>query len=159
MSPRARLALAVVAGLALIVATSVVFAAVAVYHDGTVAVDVRNEEGTLSLRLPASLVRAAAACVPSGLRGTISSDLGEARSFLPALRAACQSLSRSADGVLVEVVDSGESVRVIKRGRVVVVDVAADDATVRVSVPLSAFEDVVAAVERLEPGLEVTGAR
>ena len=59
MSARARLFLAVLAGVVLIVATTATFAAVAVMRDGNIEVEVRGDGGQdFSMTVPASLVRA-----------------------------------------------------------------------------------------------------
>ena len=84
MSGRARLFLAVVAGIVLVVGTTAAFAAVAVMKDGTIEVDVHDHDGTnLSLAVPASLVRAALTFAPAVHAPGMEEAMAEVRPHWP----------------------------------------------------------------------------
>jgi hypothetical protein len=67
----------------------------------------------------------------------------EIQPYMPAIRAALDSLRDSDDVVLVDVRGPGEHVEVVKSGRSIVVDVDDADATVHVSTPIRAISNTV----------------
>ncbi len=88
-----------------------------------------------------------AALVPVGLRFVPRQNLAEAarnlRANMPLIDAALPALEQCPDGILVEVTDPGEHVRVAKSGSSIVIDVTDPDDTVQVSVPLRAAESAI----------------
>lgn len=151
MSPRARLLLAVLAGVVLIVATTATFAAVAVMRDGNIEVEVRGDGGQdFSMTVPASLVRAALTFAPT-MHGTeIDAAMDEVRPHWPLVRAACAQLRDIPDGVLVEVKEGdGGHVVVAKQDGDLVIRVQDGGGRVRVRVPAATLEDAVEAVGRM----------
>jgi hypothetical protein len=151
MSGRARLFLAVLAGVVLVVGTTAAFATVAVMRDGNIEVDVRGEDGdNFSLTVPASLVRAALTFAPTVHGEQIDTAMAEVRPHWPLVRAACAQLAQLPDGVLVEVKEGdGGHVVVAKQDGDLVVRVQDGGGRVRVRVPASALEDAVDAVGRM----------
>jgi hypothetical protein len=88
-----------------------------------------------------------AALVPMGLRFVPREHLVEAsqnlRANMPIIDAALPALEQCPDGVLVEVTDPDEHVRVAKVGGSIVIDVNDADDVVHVSVPLRAAESAI----------------
>jgi hypothetical protein len=151
MSGRARLFLAVLAGIVLIVGTTAAFAAVAVMQDGTIEVEVRDGDGThLSLAVPVSFARAALTFVPVVSGPEMDAAVAEIRPHWPLVREACQQLASMPDGVLVEVEGrAGERVVVAKEDGDLVVRVRDGGDRVNVRVPASAVSDAVDALGRM----------
>jgi hypothetical protein len=151
MSGRARLLLAVLAGIVLVVGTTVTFAAVAVLKDGTIDVEVRDEDGThFALAVPASLVHAALSLTPVVHDPEMDAAMAQVRPHWPLVRKICAQLQELPDGVLVEVNGGrGEHVLVAKEGGDLVIRVQDDGDRVRVRVPAQAVEDAVNAVGRI----------
>jgi hypothetical protein len=93
-----------------------------------------------------------AALVPATLKFVPNNDLIEASEnlcpYLPIIDAAIRALEDCPDGLLVEVVDSRDHVRVAKRGGSIVVDVNDAADTVHVSVPLRAAESSIHEIAR-----------
>lgn len=156
MSSRARLALAVVLGAALLVVSTGAFAAVAAWRAGSILVSVlpkASDEPRISLRVPAVVLPAALALVPNDAFRSAGPEL---RAVLPIAIKACEVLERQGDAVFVEVVNPRESVRIAKIGDVLRIDVRNDEEEVHVAVPISSFRTVVS---RLERALGVNAAR
>lgn len=150
MSSSARLALAVVLGVLLILGTTVTFAALALHRDDSVRVDVHETEGgRIALRIPVSLVKAAVAFTPPSLRREIVSELDGVNPQLPALRAACGELERCADGVLLEVAEGGDRIQVAKAGGALQVRVRSGGDSIRISIPLGAVRFTLDALGEL----------
>jgi hypothetical protein len=88
-----------------------------------------------------------AALVPTTLRFVPKQHLAEAsenlRAYLPILDTAIPALEECPDGVMVEVVDSQDHVRITKRGGSIEVDVTDTDDVVHVSVPLLAAQSAI----------------
>ncbi len=103
-------------------------------------VDVRMAGGTgeahrLWIPVPMAAVRLAASAVSSSaLPGEPVPE--EIRAALPAIRSALAGLARCPDAELVSVETDEATVRVAKRGRLLVLDVRAPDATVHGSIPI-----------------------
>ena len=151
MSARARLFLAVLAGVALVVGTTAAFATVAVIRDGNIEVEVQgNGAGDFSMTVPASLVRAALTFAPSVHGAEFEDAMAEVRPHWPLVRAACAQLAKLPDGVLVEVKEGdGGHVVVAKQDGDLVVRVQDGGGRVRVRVPAQTLEDAVDAVGRM----------
>jgi hypothetical protein len=151
MSASARLLLAVVAGVVLVVGTTAAFATVAVIRDGNIEVEVQGDgQGSFSMTVPASLVRAALTFAPT-VRGTeFDAAMAEVRPHWPLVRAACAQLAELPDGVLVEVKEgNGGHVVVAKQDGDLVVRVQDGGGRVRVRVPAATLQDAVDAVGRM----------
>lgn len=118
-------------------------AAVYVYRDGMIDVNVQEKEsgGTyVHVMVPTTLVRVALWFVP------FSDDMmagPEARPYWPLVEAVCSGIARSPDGVLIQVDGPDEHVVVEKRDGSLVVDVDDHDAKVRISIPVRAVGFVV----------------
>jgi len=115
--------------------------AAAVYHAGSIAVDVRPEEGSdLSIRVPAGLAHLAIALAPDDLLTDAIADL---EPVWPSVAAAARVLEDAPDFTLLEVRSAGERVVVSKEsGRLLIVVDSAGD-SVRVAVPLGTVRRVV----------------
>ena len=151
MSPRARLFLAVLAGVLLVAGTTAAFATVAVLRDGCIEVEVHGDDGgDLSLTVPASLMRAALSFTPSVGGTEMDAAMAEIRPHWPLVRAACKQMAQLPDGVLVEVKQGdGGHVVVAKQDGDLVVRVQDGGERVRVRVPAAMLQDAVDAVGRM----------
>jgi hypothetical protein len=119
---------------------TVVVAGAALSSEGFIHVRVHEKQpgGTsLNLIVPAAVVPIAMHFVPHQDLDLAPRELQE---YLPVIDAAIPALEDSPDGVLVEVIDSGEHVVIAKSGSSVVIDVNDSGETVHVSVPLSAAQ-------------------
>lgn len=106
-----------------------------------VKVDEKQANGMhISLIVPAVVVPVALKAVPSHHLAHASAQL---RPYLPLIDAALPALARCPDGVLVEVIDPQEHVRIAKAGGSVVVDVNDLDDEVHVAVPLRAAQSAL----------------
>jgi hypothetical protein len=122
-----------------ILATAVVGSA-ALSSEGFIHVKVHEKQpdgNNVNLVLPAAVVPLTLAFVPKSRLADASANV---RAYLPIIDAAIPALMRSPDGVLVEVVDPSEHVRIAKTGGSLVVDVNDKDDVVHVSVPLCAAQ-------------------
>ncbi len=102
-------------------------------------IDVRiPDPETFSLTIPVPLVLAdiAAVFIPDDVRTDIDVP-EEFRNHREAVLEGLSHLLAAEDGSLVEVESPGERVTIAKRGETLLVDVAAEDATVRCAVPLA----------------------
>lgn len=148
MSSRARLALAVALGAALIAVSSAVFAAVTVWRAGSIVVSVDSQDASeprISLRIPAVVLPVAVALVPDGLIRDAEPQL---RAAIPLALEACKILEARGDAVFVEVVNRHERVKIAKVGDELRVDVLTEDDEVHVAVPISSVRSVVARLDR-----------
>lgn len=122
---------------------SVLVAGAALSSEGFIHVRVQEKQpgGThLNLIVPAAVVPAALHFVPSDKLKNGSEQLRQA---LPIIDAAIPALEDSPDGVLVEVIDPEEHVRIAKSGSSIVIDVHDQEDDVHVSVPLRAAQSAV----------------
>lgn len=106
--------------------------------EGFLAVRVHEKQanGTnISVIAPAALVPVVLEFVPNQHLAQASAQL---RPYLPVIDAVLPELEKSPDGVLVEVVDPREHVRIAKKGDSIVVDVNDSGEIVHVAVPLRA---------------------
>jgi hypothetical protein len=106
--------------------------------EGFLAVNVHEKQpnGTnIAFMAPAALVPMALEFVPNRHLAKASEKL---RPYLPVIDAALPALEDCPDGVLVEVIDPGEHVRVAKESGSIVVDVNDSEDVVHVAVPLRA---------------------
>ena len=151
MSGRARLLLTVLAGIVLVIGTTVTFAAVAVLKDGTIDVEVHDGDGThFALAVPTSLMNAALSLAPVVLDPELDAAMAEMRPHWRLVQEVSRQLAEMPDGVLVEVNGAqGEHVLVAKEDGDLVVRVQDGKDRVRVRVPASAVGDAVDAVGRI----------
>lgn len=148
MSSRARLLLAIALGALVLILSSVGLAVAAVYHKGTVRMEI-DEAGPggdrIDVVIPASLVDLAIELVPASAIEEATGDVERAldRSALggadlhEVVRNLGDALESCPDTVFVEVRSRNERVIVEKRGRRLVVDVESDGQHVHVSLPVS----------------------
>ena len=141
MTRGTRLLLAIVIGGVLLATAAVGAAAAAAYGAGTIAVDIRENDGQrIRVHLPAVLLRAAIALTPSSILEEASREL---QPLLPALSAGWQELSEAPDFLLFEMSSPEESVRVEKVESRLLIVVDASDASVHVSVPIDTVGSVL----------------
>lgn len=116
-------------------------AGAAVYHAGSIAVDVQPQDGSaLSLRMPAGLAHLAIALAPADL---VTDAIAELEPVWPSVEAAARVLEEAPDFTLLEVRSADERIVVAKeRGRLLVL-VDSDGESVRVAVPLGTVRRVV----------------
>jgi len=117
--------------------------AAALSSEGFIHVKVRESRagGTrVNLIVPAALVPAALKFVPDHHLAKASKQL---RPYLPVIDAAVPALEVCPDGVLVEVIDATDHVRITKEGGSFLVEVNQPDNEVNVSVPLRAAQSSI----------------
>ncbi len=125
--------------------------AAALSSEGFIYVNVQEKHpgGThVRVLVPAALVPATLYFVPRRHFANAPHDL---RTALPIIDAAIPALDNCPDGLLVEVVDSGEHVLVANRAGSIVVDVNDPDETVHVSVPLRAAQSAIHQIAEATP--------
>ncbi|MBV9340150.1 MAG: hypothetical protein JO159_04580 [Acidobacteria bacterium] len=128
-------------GIGMLGATLVSGAAVSSEGFIHVKVEEKQAEGThINLIVPAALVPVTLRFVPPKYLVEASENL---RPYMPIIDTAIPAVEDSPDGVLVEVADGSDQVRITKRGGSIVVDVNDTDATVHVSVPLRAAQSSI----------------
>lgn len=129
------------------------------YSEGAVMVDVRDKAPDSDHIGHRIWLPVPALAVSEGLRFVPARDLHDAlrqaRPWLPAIRVAARELSKTPDGVLVEVRDHNDHVVIRKEGGKVIIDVDSDQDTVHMAVPLAT---VRAVAERLQYSEEAAGA-
>jgi len=121
-------------------AGTVLVGGAALCSEGFIDVKVHEKHagGTnVSLVVPAALAPLTLRFVPAEQLGTAAADL---KPYLPILDAAIPALEDSPDGLLVEVVDPGEHVKIAKLGGSIVIDVHDQEDDVHVAVPLRAAQ-------------------
>ncbi len=134
MTRGTRLLLAIVIGSVLLLIAAVGGTAAAVYRAGTIAIEIREDDGNrIRLNLPAGLVHAAIALTPSSILEGAGAEL---EPLLPALNAGWRELSEAPDFVLFELSSAEENVRVEKVGSRLIIFVDVPEATVQVVVPI-----------------------
>lgn len=106
-----------------------------------VKVQEKQADGThISMMVPAAAVPIALRFVPNENLAQASANI---KPYLPIIDAAIPALEKAPDGVLVEVEDPGEHVRIAKSGGSLVVDVNDQEDVVHVSVPLRAAQSSI----------------
>lgn len=106
-----------------------------------VKVQEKQADGThISMMVPAAAVPIALRFVPNENLAQASANI---KPYLPIIDAAIPALEKAPDGVLVEVEDPGEHVRIAKSGGSLVVDVNDQEDIVHVSVPLRAAQSSI----------------
>ncbi len=134
MTRGTRLLLAIVIGGVLLATAAVGATAAAVYRAGTIAVEIREDDGNLiRVSLPAGLLRAAIALTPSSI---LEEACDELEPLLPALNAGWREFSEAPDFVLFELSSAEENVRVEKIDSRLMILVDAPRVTLQVTVPL-----------------------
>ena len=124
-------------------AGTVVVGGAALCSQGFIQVRVHEKHsgGTnVSLIVPAALAPLTLQFAPGQQLAPAAAEL---RPYLPALDAAIPALEDCPDGVLVEVIDTNDHVRIAKRGGSIVVDVRDPEEDVHVSVPLRAAQSSI----------------
>ena len=140
-----------------VVTLAVGAATAAMYHAGSIRVEVQSTRGTdLSLRIPAGLANLAIAVTPTApfrelsreLRAELEPWSEEVDRVWPVLRNSYRELAAAPDFALVEFHGNGEDVRVRKQGSTIVVDVRSHGEDVHVVVPLSTLRRALSKLER-----------
>jgi hypothetical protein len=117
----------------------------AVYHAGTVEVEVWEKHGEhVSVAVPTTVVRAAIKFLPERILVEAASEVGP---YWDAAQAAARELVNAPDGVLVEVTGPDLEVRVAKLDGKLQVDVDEGDTRVHVSVPAKIVADIVEKID------------
>ena len=133
MTRGTRLLLAVVIGGVVLGLATLAATAAAVYHGGSVSVEIEEDGNHFQVQLPAGLVRAAIAMAPDSALQEAAQEL---EPWLPALDAGWRELEDAPDFVLFELVSDDETVLIEKTGSKLLVIVGSPQAQVRVGVPL-----------------------
>lgn len=123
-------------------------AAAALCSEGFIEIKVHEKHvggKNINVIVPAALVPVTLKLVPNPHLIEASEKL---HTFMPIIDAAIPVLEDCPDGLLVEVVDSRDHVRVSKRGGSIVVDVNDAADTVHVSVPLRAAQNSIREIAR-----------
>ncbi|HJT70229.1 MAG TPA: hypothetical protein VJ731_08525 [Terriglobales bacterium] len=123
----------------------------AVSSEGFIHVKVHEKQpdGTnVNLIVPAALATTALYFVPARKFDRAPEEL---RQCLPIIDAAIPALRQAPDGVLVEVEEPDEHVRITKAGGSVVIDVNDSEDVVHVSVPLRAVQSAVHQIAEAAP--------
>lgn len=108
--------------------------AAAVYHAGSIGVEVHPQDGSgLSINVPAGLAHVAIALAPADL---VTDAIADLEPVWPSLEAAARVLDEAPDFTLLEIRSADEHVVVAKNGGRLLVLVDADGETVRVALPL-----------------------
>ena len=122
-------------------------AAAALCSEGFIEIKVHEKQvggKNINVIVPAALVPVTLKFVPN----THLMEAEKLHSYMPIIDAAIPVLEDCPDGLLVEVVDSRDHVRVSKRGGSIVVDVNDAADTVHVSVPLRAAQNSIREIAR-----------
>jgi hypothetical protein len=133
--------------LATLALAGVVMAGAATYDAGLVSVSVREgspEKCSFGISVPGIVVPVAMALVPDRIFDDIPP---EAARQMPAILAVARELDRIPDGPLVEIDTPDEMVRVTAKRGVFLVEIRTREERVRVRVPASLIESVIARVE------------
>ena len=133
MTRGTRLLLSIVIGGAVLFLATLGAGAAAVYHGGSVAIEIDDHGTQFHLNLPAALVGAAIALTPATL---LDDATAEVQQFLPAVQAGWEELIDTPDFVLVEIQSADEHVVIEKSGSRLEILVDSSDGQVRVGVPL-----------------------
>jgi len=141
MSTGTRLLLAIFAGLFLLTTVTVGVAVAAVYHSGTIAVDVRpGDDSHISVALPAALANLAIALVPSGVLEEMTAEL---EPVWPTIRAASRELDRVPDFTLLEVESRDGHVLIQKKNGRLLITIDDHGDRVSVALPLATIRRIV----------------
>jgi len=141
MSTGTRLLLAIFAGIFLLTTITVGAAVAAVYHAGTIAVDVRPEDDShISVAIPAAIANLAIALVPSEV---ISDMTEELEPVWPTVQAAARELDEAPDFTLLEVTSSDSHIQIRKKERRLLITVEDDGERVSVALPLATIRKIV----------------
>lgn len=141
----------ILAKLAVGTATTLMFATVYTFREGTIRVDVdEHRDGGSHVH-----VWAPAAVVPMALHFVPDDKLREAaqhaNEFAPLIKIAVKELRRYPNTTFVEVDDGDEHVKVATVGSKIQVDVEGPEENVHVAVPLSTIDDVISQIARRQP--------
>ncbi len=125
------------------------------YGYGTIELEVHSTVpggDDVSIRLPGAVAKIAAGLMPRADRLEAGREIAE---WLPVARAALSEFSRCPDAHLVHVRSQGDTVRISKRGNVLLAEVVSRHENVRVSIPIRAAQ---ALLDVLEESANLTGA-
>lgn len=130
--------------------TTLTFAAVAIYRQGSIGVAV-HEKGpggaNIGLSVPAFLVTGVIHFVPDSVMLPPEAAV-EIEPFIPTMLAASEALEECPDAVFVRVTSKSENVLIAKKDGHFIVQVRSDDADVDVRIPIRAADSVIAKLAR-----------
>lgn len=145
MTRTTRFFLVIVIGGTVLVLAALGAMAAAVYHAGTVAVEIEESGHRIQLGLPAGLLHAAVLLLPDSALDEAASELAP---WVPAIEAGWREFVDAPDFVLLEARSADENVLVVKSGSRLEISVDSPDARVRLAVPLGAVGSLL---HKLEP--------
>jgi hypothetical protein len=143
----------ILAKLALGFASTMVFATVYTFREGTIRIDVddhRDGGSHVHFWVPAAAVPMAMHFVPKEHLREASSHASE---FLPLVQIVTKELRRYPNTTFVEVEDGADHVRVSTVGTKLQIDVVNPEENVHIAVPLSTVNDVAAQLANSAPGI------
>ncbi len=143
----------IVAKLALGFASTIVFASVYTFREGTIRVDVdehRDGGSHVHFWVPAAAVPMAMHFVPKQHLREASQHASE---YMPLVEIVTSELRKYPDTTFVDVVDGKDHVRVATSGSKLQIDVVNDEENVHVAVPLSTVNDVAHQLAADAPGI------
>lgn len=143
----------ILAKIALGVASTMVFATVYTFREGTIRVDVdekRDGGAHVHFWVPAAAVPMAMHFVP---REHLREAQNHAQEFLPVVQAVTKELRRYPDTTFVEVQDGAQHVKISTVSGKIQIDVVDPEETVHLAVPLSTINDVSAQIANGAPGV------
>ena len=143
----------ILAKLALGFASTMVFATVYTFREGTIRIDVddhRDGGSHVHFWVPAAAVPMAMHFVPKEHLREASSHASE---FLPLVQIVTKELRRYPNTTFVEVEDGADHVRVSTVGTKLQIDVVNPEENVHIAVPLSTVNDVAAQLANGAPGI------
>lgn len=141
MSSGTRLLLAIFAGLFLLTTVTVAATVTAVYHSGTISLEVRPEDDSqISFALPAAVANLAIAFVPAEVISDLTDEL---EPVWPTVEAASRALDEAPDFTLLEIESRDTHVMVRKQGDRLLVSVDDKGDSVSVALPLSTVRRIV----------------
>jgi hypothetical protein len=143
----------ILAKLALGFASTMVFATVYTFREGTIRIDVddhRDGGSHVHFWVPAAAVPMAMHFVPKEHLREASSHASE---FLPLVQIVTKELRRYPNTTFVEVEDGADHVRVSTGGTKLQIDVVNPEENVHIAVPLSTVNDVAAQLANSAPGI------
>jgi hypothetical protein len=143
----------ILAKLALGFASTMVFATVYAFREGTIRIDVddhRDGGSHVHFWVPAAAVPMAMHFVPKEHLREASSHASE---FLPLVQIVTKELRRYPNTTFVEVEDGADHVRVSTVGTKLQIDVVNPEENVHIAVPLSTVNDVAAQLANSAPGI------
>jgi hypothetical protein len=140
-----------VAGLLFLTGTTVILGGVATYNAGALRVSVdesRPGGDHVHLFVPAVVIPSAVDLIPEK---ELRKHAKQMQPWLPAIKIASRELSKSPDGILVEVIEPNQHVVISKQSGSILIDVKSPKENVHVTVPLRMIYSVAEKFEAAGP--------